>query len=164
MSITALYPGTFDPVTLGHLDVATRAARLFDRLVVGVYDAPPKNLLFNTEERVRLFREAASRLPNVEVLPYSGLTVDFARKIHAKVIIRGIRAFDDFLYEYEMALMNAKMAPEIETIILMTKLEYSYFSSTRVREIAPLGGDISDLVPPNVLAAVKAKLAERSRR
>ncbi|MER3397360.1 MAG: pantetheine-phosphate adenylyltransferase [Chloroflexota bacterium] len=164
MSITALYPGTFDPVTLGHLDVATRAARLFDRLVVGVYDAPPKNLLFNTEERVRLFREAASHLPNVEVLPYSGLTVDFARKIHAKVIIRGIRAFDDFLYEYEMALMNAKMAPEIETIILMTKLEYSYFSSTRVREIAPLGGDISDLVPPNVLAAVKAKLAERSRR
>ncbi len=164
MSITALYPGTFDPVTLGHLDVATRAARLFDRLVVGVYDAPPKNLLFSTEERVRLFREAASHLPNVEVLPYSGLTVDFARKIHAKVIIRGIRAFDDFLYEYEMALMNAKMAPEIETIILMTKLEYSYFSSTRVREIAPLGGDISDLVPPNVLAAVKAKLAERSRR
>jgi len=164
VSITALYPGTFDPVTLGHLDVATRAARLFDRLVVGVYDAPPKNLLFNTEERVRLFREAASHLPNVEVLPYSGLTVDFARKIHAKVIIRGIRAFDDFLYEYEMALMNAKMAPEIETIILMTKLEYSYFSSTRVREIAPLGGDISDLVPPNVLAAVKAKLAERSRR
>ncbi len=164
MSITALYPGTFDPVTLGHLDVATRAARLFDRLVVGVYDAPPKNLLFNTEERVRLFREAASHLPNVEVLPYSGLTVDFARKIQAKVIIRGIRAFDDFLYEYEMALMNAKMAPEIETIILMTKLEYSYFSSTRVREIAPLGGDISDLVPPNVLAAVKAKLAERSRR
>lgn len=164
MSITALYPGTFDPVTLGHLDVATRAARLFDRLVVGVYEAPPKNLLFSTEERVRLFREAASHLPNVEVLPYSGLTVDFARKIHAKVIIRGIRAFDDFLYEYEMALMNAKMAPEIETIILMTKLEYSYFSSTRVREIAPLGGDISDLVPPNVLAAVKAKLAERSRR
>ncbi len=164
MSITALYPGTFDPVTLGHLDVATRAARLFDRLVVGVYDAPPKNLFFTTEERVRLFREAAGHLPNVEVLPYSGLTVDFARKINAKVIIRGIRAFDDFLYEYEMALMNAKMAPEIETIILMTKLEYSYFSSTRVREIAPLGGDISDLVPPNVLAAVKAKLAERSRR
>ncbi len=164
MSITALYPGTFDPVTLGHLDVATRAARLFDRLVVGVYDAPPKNLLFDTEERVRLFREAAGHLPNVEVLPYSGLTVDFARKIGAKVIIRGIRAFDDFLYEYEMALMNAKMAPEIETIILMTRLEYSYFSSTRVREIAPLGGDISDLVPPNVLAAVKAKLAERSRR
>ncbi len=164
MSTTALYPGTFDPVTLGHLDVATRAARLFDRLVVGVYDAPPKNLMFSTEERVELFREAARHLPNVEVLPYSGLTVDFARQINARVIIRGIRAFDDFLYEYEMALMNAKMAPEIETIILMTKLEYSYFSSTRVREIAPLGGDISDLVPPNVLAAVKAKLAERSRR
>ncbi len=164
MSVTALYPGTFDPVTLGHLDVATRAARLFDRLIIGVYDAPPKNLLFSTEERVELFREAARHLPNVEVLPYSGLTVDFARKINAKVIIRGIRAFDDFLYEYEMALMNAKMAPEIETIILMTKLEYSYFSSTRVREIAPLGGDISELVPPNVLAAVKAKIAERSRR
>ncbi len=164
MSITALYPGTFDPVTLGHLDVATRAARLFDRLVVGVYDAPPKNVLFSTEERVELFREAARHLRNVEVLPYTGLTVDFARRIDAKVIIRGIRAFDDFLYEYEMALMNAKMAPEIETIILMTRLEYSYFSSSRVREIAPLGGDISELVPPNVLAAVKAKIAERSRR
>lgn len=164
MRVTALYPGTFDPVTLGHLDVATRAARLFDRVVVGVYDAPPKNLLFSTEERVRLFREAARHLPNVEVLAYRGLTVDFARQVDAQVIIRGIRAFDDFLYEYEMALMNAKLAPEVETIILMTKLEYSYFSSTRVREIAPLGGDISDLVPPNVLAAVKAKIAERSRR
>jgi pantetheine-phosphate adenylyltransferase len=155
---TALFPGSFDPVTNGHLDVARRAAALFDRLVIAVAESTPKNVLFTTDERVALFREAVRDYEHVEVLPYRGLTIEFARTVGASVLIRSMRAVTDFYDEFDQALMNRKMAPEIESVFLMSQLENLFISGTRIRELATLGRDVSDLVPAHVAAALQQKL------
>ncbi len=160
--IRALYAGTFDPMHNGHVDIAARASALFAELVIGIYESPPKTLMFDTEQRVELARQCLSHLPNVRIEPYSGLTVDFARRIGAAVMVRGLRAISDFEYEFQMALTNKKLAPEIEFISLMTSLEHAYLSSTIVKEIAMLGGDISGLVPAPVQAALRARCSKTS--
>jgi pantetheine-phosphate adenylyltransferase len=154
----ALYPGSFDPVTNGHLDIATRAAALFDELVIGVYKTPIKPLLFPIEERVELMRQAVAHLLNVRVQPYSELTVEFARKVNATAIVRGLRMSSDFEREFEMALMNKKLAPDIEVVCLMSSLQYQFLSSSLLKEVTQLGGCIDDLVPPHVAAALREKL------
>ena len=157
----AIYPGAFDPITNGHLDLDTRAAKLFQKLIVGVYNAPTKALLFTTEERVDLVRQSIADLPNVEVEPFSGLTVDFARKVGAQVIVRGLRIGADFEREFEMALMNKKLAPDCELTCLMTNLKYQFLSSSLLKEVASLGGYIDDLVPKPVATALKKKVLSR---
>lgn len=154
----AIYPGSFDPVTNGHLDIVHRAAALFDELIISVYDIPQKHLLFSTRDRVNLMRKAVADLPNVRVEPYSGLTVGFARRKKAKVIVRGLRMSSDFEREFEMALMNKKLEPGVELVCLMTSLEYQFLSSSLLKEACQLGGDISNLVPPHVAGALKEKL------
>lgn len=156
--VAALYPGRFDPVTNGHVDIAERATKLFDRLVVAVYDLPASSSLFSTEERVELFRQAVAHLEGVAVKPFSGLVVDFARQEGARVLVRGIRAVTDFVAELDMALMNKKMAPEIEAVYLMASLEHLFVSGHRIREVASLGFDVRDLVPPHVAEALRRKL------
>jgi pantetheine-phosphate adenylyltransferase len=151
----AIYPGRFDPVTNGHRGVARRASRLFDLVIVAAVDL--KNGLFTTEERVDMFREAVKDTPNIEVKSYTGLTVDFAKSEGATVIVRSMRAVTDFEAELDMALMNQKMAPGIESIYLMASLEHLFISGTRIREVSALGYDVSDLVPPHVWAALRAK-------
>lgn len=162
---TALFVGRFDPVTLGHLDIALRAADLFDGLIVGVEQtgnraAGGPGTLFDTDERVAMFTEAIKDRHNVTVMPYRGLTVEFARSHGATVLIRSMRGNTDFDYEFDMALMNRKMASEIESVYLLSKLEYLFVSGTRIREVAALGYDVSDLVPPNVAVALKKKLGQ----
>jgi pantetheine-phosphate adenylyltransferase len=157
----AIYPGTFDPITNGHLDIATRASKIFERLIIGVYDIPNKRLLFSTEERVELVRQAIAGLPNVEVKAFPDLTVDFARKVGAKVMVRGLRMSTDFEREFEMALMNKKLAPELELVCLMSKLEYQFLSSSLLKEAAGLGGNINDLVPKHVAEALKVKFRSK---
>ena len=152
----AFFAGRFDPVTNGHLDIAKRAAALFERLVVGVADS--KSTLFSTEERMDLFREAIRDKQNVTVMSYRGLTVDVARSQGATVLIRSMRGTTDFEQEFDMALMNRQMAPEIESVYLISRLEYLYISGTRIREVASLGYDVSELVPAHVAAALKRKL------
>lgn len=154
---TAIYPGTFDPVTLGHLDVIRRAARIFDRLVVAVAAHPRKQLWFNMEERMDLLRQSVRSIKGVEVVSFEGLLVDFARRMGVKVVIRGLRAFTDFEYEFQMALSNRKLASDIETLFLMTSETHSYFSSTAVREICELGGDTSGFVPLPVQRALRKR-------
>ena len=158
---TALYPGSFDPATNGHLDIACRAAAIFDRLIVGVYDAPPKAVMFSTEERVAMFARAMEGRPNVTVTAYSELTVDFAKKVGAKVLVRGLRALTDFELELQMALLNRKLAPEIETICFMTAQEYSFLSSSVIKEIAKLGGCVDHLVPPHIKEALEKASKDR---
>ena len=153
----AVYPGTFDPITNGHLDIATRAASLFEKLIIGVYDSPDKNLLFTTEERMELARQAIINLPNVEVESYTGLTVDFARKVGAQVIVRGLRMSADFEREFEMAMMNKKLSPELELICLMANLKYQFLSSSLLKEVASLDGNIDGIVPEHVAEALKKK-------
>jgi len=155
----AVYPGSFDPPTNGHLDVVRRASALFDELIVGVYDAPPKNVLFTTRERVELFKEALPNLPNIQVLPFKGLVVDFCREVQASAMVRGLRAGYDFEYEFEMALMNRKLAPDIEMVALMSSLEYQFVSSSRIKEVARLGGNITGLVPENVSSSLAVKIS-----
>ncbi len=157
-NILALYPGTFDPVTNGHTDVVRRAAALFDSLIVAVYDGPHKRVIFDIKERVEMMREAVSDAVNVKVMPFSGLTVEFARNTGAKAIVRGLRITSDFEYEGAMALMNRHLDSDIETICLFSSIENQYLSSSRVKEIATLGGDISTLVPPNVADPTISKL------
>jgi pantetheine-phosphate adenylyltransferase len=162
---TALFVGRFDPVTLGHLDIARRAADLFDGLIVGVEQTGNRagggpGTLFDTDERVAMFEEAIADRKNVTVMPYRGLTVEFARSHGATALIRSMRGNTDFDYEFDMALMNRKMAPEIESVYLLSKLEYLFVSGTRIREVAALGYDVSDLVPPNVAVALKKKLGQ----
>jgi len=157
----AMFPGRFDPVTNGHRDIARRAARLFDRVIVGVADLR-QNYLFSTEERVELLKEALADCANVEIMSYSGLTVDFALEQRATVMVRSMRAVTDFEAEFDMALMNKKMAPGIESVYLMASLEHLFISGTRIREVSALGYDVSDLVPPHVWAALKRKFAERN--
>lgn len=158
--VTAVFPGTFDPIHLGHVDIAKRATHLFDQVVVAVYDRPLKSLLFPPEVRMELARQAFVDYPNISVQGYSGLTVDFCRKIGAKVIVRGLRVFSDFEYEFRMALANHRLAPEIEVIALITAEEHTFLSGSTVREIASLGGDVSSMVPPHVEAALKKRFSE----
>ena len=155
----ALYPGSFDPLTYGHLDIAQRAAALFDEVVIAVYATPDKKrVLFTTEERMGLVEEAVKDLANVRVLSYSGLTVDAARDINAQVIIRGLRMVSDFEREFEMALMNKKLAPDIELVTLMSSLEHQFVSSSLLKEVVKLGGDPNSFVPPHVGEALIKKL------
>lgn len=155
---TAIYPGTFDPITLGHIDMVRRAAPLCDRLIVGVARNTPKNVWFSLAERMALVEDAFARLANVEVRSFEGLLVDFATSAGAAFLIRGVRAFSDFEYELQMALINRKLAPEVETLFLMPAEEYSYVSSSRVREIAALGGDVTRYITPKTHEAMQAKL------
>jgi pantetheine-phosphate adenylyltransferase len=159
--LTALYPGRFDPVTNGHVDIALRASSLFEHVVIAVYDLSPKSSLFTTEERVGMFREAVRHLKNVEVTSFTGLVVDFARTQKAKVMVRGIRAVTDFEAELDMALMNKKMAPEIEAVYLMASLEHLYISGTRIREVASLGYDVGELVPGHVIKMLDEKFGKK---
>ena len=160
---SAIYPGSFDPVHNGHVDVATRASRLFDRLVVAVYEAPPKQTLFSTEERVELFRDSITDLPNVEVLAFSGLVApDLARDVDSGFIVRGLRAGFDFETEFEMALMWRSLDPDIDVVCLMSALQYQFVYSSRIKEVAKLGGDVRNLVPEPVAAAMKAKFESSS--
>ena len=154
----ALYPGSFDPVTKGHVDVATRAAAMFDRLIIGVFDAPPKNLLFSTEERVDLMEKALVKVPNVTVQSYNCLTIEFAKQIKASSIVRGLRMGSDFEREFDMALMNRKLAPQIDTICLMSSAEFQFISSSLLKEAAQGGGDIRVFVPESSAVALMKKL------
>jgi len=158
--LTAVYPGRFDPVTNGHVDITQRAASMFSKVVVAIYDLKPEQALFSTEERVELFRKAVSHLQHVEVKSFTGLVVDFARKERASVLVRGIRAVTDFEAELDMALMNKKMAPEIESIYLMASLEHLYVSGHRIREVASLGYDVGELVPSHVISALEGKFGK----
>ncbi|MGB2583715.1 MAG: pantetheine-phosphate adenylyltransferase [Dehalococcoidia bacterium] len=153
----AIYPGSFDPVTNGHLDIANRAAALFDELIICVYDVPLKSLMFSTRERVDLMKKSVTHIPNVRVEPYTGLTVNFAQKVNARVLVRGLRMSSDFEREFEMALMNKKLAPDIELVCFMTSLEYQFISSSLLKEACQLGGDISNLVPKHVAVALAEK-------
>ncbi len=158
--VRALFPGTFDPIHYGHIDIATRAARLFDELVVAVYDRPLKSLLFSPEERIALVTQALKDVPKIRIVGYRGMTVEFCRQIDVQVIVRGLRVFSDFEYEFRMALANHRMAPDIESIAFITAEEHSFLSATTVREIASLNGDVSSMVPAFVEAALKNKLKD----
>lgn len=157
MSITAIYPGTFDPITSGHFDLIQRAARFYDRLVIAVADNRNKNSLFSLEERVALAKEVTADLSNVEVIGFSGLLVDFVKQIDGHVLLRGLRAVSDFEYEFQLASMNRKLAPEVETMFMTPAENYAFISSSLVREISALGGDVSEFVHPAVQTALKQK-------
>ncbi len=156
--VRALFPGTFDPIHYGHIDIAMRAARLFDEVIMAVYDRPLKTLLFDPDERMGLVRQAFQGNPKIKVTGYSGLTVEFARKVNAQVIVRGLRVFSDFEFEFRMALANQRLATDIETVALITAEQHTFLSSSTVREIAMLGGDVSSMVPPFVDQALRAKV------
>jgi pantetheine-phosphate adenylyltransferase len=156
--VRALFPGTFDPIHHGHIDIATRAARLFDEVVMAVFDKPLKSLTFSPEERMALVSEAFKDNPKIKVTGYSGLTVEFAREIKAHVIVRGLRVFSDFEFEFRMALANHRLASDIEIVALITAEEHTFLSSSTVKEIAMLNGDVSSMVPPHVEKALKSKV------
>ena len=158
----AIYPGTFDPIHNGHLNLITRAATLFDELIVAVYDhgTPLKSVLFSLEERINLIKESTTNLTNVSVAPFSGLIVDFAQEHDARIIVRGLRVFSDFEFEFRFALANYRLAPEIEIVNLITREEHTFLSGTTVREIASLHGDVSSMVPTNVCQALRAKFGD----
>ncbi len=156
--VRAMFPGTFDPIHYGHIDIATRAARLFDEVVMAVYDRPLKTLMFEPDERMALVIQAVQGNPKIKVMGYSGLTIDFARKMSAQVIVRGLRVFSDFEFEFRMALANQRLAPDVETVALITAEEHTFLSSSTVREIATLGGDVSSMIPPFVEKALRSKV------
>ena len=160
MAIRAIYPATFDPITLGHVDIATRAAAIFGELVVGVYDRPVKTLLFSAQERWEMTRDVLASLPNVRVERYKRLTVEFARQQGATVIVRGLRALSDFEWEFQLALTNRRLDTEVDTICLMAAQEYSFLSSSVVKEVAFAGGDVSDMVPARVLEPLYKRIRE----
>lgn len=154
---TAVYPGSFDPITNGHLDIIKRAAKLYDRIIVGVLTNSSKKPLFSVEERMEMIRTVTSDLDNVYVDSFSGLLVDFAKANKVSVIVKGLRTVDDFEYEFQMALLNKTLDPEIETMFMMTNSKYSYISSSMVKELAGFGGDLTDLVPAQIVNNIKEK-------
>ena len=160
MKRIAVYPGTFDPVTNGHLDIVHRAARQFDRLIIAILNNQDKEPMFDLEERIRLLEDSVKDLDNVEVDSFDGLLVDYARRIKASVILRGIRALSDFEYEMQMAMMNRRLEPDLEAVFLLPSEEYSFVSSRLVREVAALGGSVDDLVPPNIATALARRLGQ----
>ncbi len=153
----AIYAGSFDPITHGHLDIIKRASSIFDELIVGVYDRPEKRLLFSTEERIQMVQQAVANLKNVNVQSYAGLTVDFAKKVRAQVMVRGLRMSSDFEREFEMAMMNKKLAPDLELVCFMASLQYQFLSSSLLKEVAQLGGCLEEMVPKHVVAALRKK-------
>jgi pantetheine-phosphate adenylyltransferase len=155
----AIYPGSFDPVTLGHLDIIKRASSIFDKLIVGVYDRPEKRLLFSTDERVQMAQQCVAHLKNTKVMSYSGLTVDFAKAVGAQVLVRGLRMSSDFEHEFEMAMMNKKLAPGLELVCFMASLQYQFLSSSLLKEVAQLGGCLEQMVPDHVAKALKQKFS-----
>jgi pantetheine-phosphate adenylyltransferase len=158
MNVKALYPGTFDPPTNGHVDLIQRGAKLFGHVVVAVLNNPDKNPLFSVGERVEMLKESTSTLANVSVAAFDGLMVDFARQQGASAVLRGIRAISDYEYEFQMALMNRRLAPEIETVFLQPAGRYSFVSSRMLKEVFTFGGDVSGLVPPNVLRRLRGRI------
>ena len=160
MTTRAVFPATYDPIHLGHIDIALRAKKLFDELIVAVYDRPLKRLAFSLEERVALAEEAFADHPGIIVMPYSGLTVDFAREVNAQAIVRGLRVFSDFELEFRMALANKRLAPDLETVSLIASEQHMHLASSTIREIASLGGDVSSMVPPHVERALVAHFRE----
>ena len=159
--IRAIYPGSFDPVTLGHLDIIRRSASIADELIVGILNNKAKTPLFSVGERVRMLEEVTKDFPNVKIIPFEGLLVEFAKQMDAKVIVRGLRAITDFEYELQMSQTNQKIEPEIETLFLTTSLEFSFLSSTTVKEVASFGGDITQFVPEVIVKKIKEKIEER---
>ena len=157
----AVYPGSFDPVTLGHLDIIRRTSQMFDQVIIGVFNNKSKSPLFSVEERVNMLKEVTADLPNVEVQSFAGLLIDFVRQNDARVIVRGLRAITDFEYELQMAQTNRVIAPEVDTVFLTTNLKYSYLSSSIVKEIAEFDGDITEFLPPVVVKRVHDKLSAR---
>jgi pantetheine-phosphate adenylyltransferase len=160
MSVTALYPGSFDPPTNGHIDLILRGAKLFDHLIVSILNNPVKDPLFTVEERAEMLRESTAGMSNVSVATFNGLMVDFARQQGAKAVLRGIRAISDYEYEFQMALMNRRLAPEIETVFLQPAGRYSFVSSRMLKEVFAFGGDVSGLVPPNVLKRLQGRIGK----
>jgi pantetheine-phosphate adenylyltransferase len=160
MSVTALYPGTFDPPTNGHIDLIQRGAKLFDHLIVSILNNPGKDPLFTVEEREEMLLESISGMKNVSVATFDGLMVDFARQQGATAVLRGIRAISDYEYEFQMALMNRRLAPEIETVFLQPAGRYSFVSSRMLKEVFSFGGDVSGLLPPNVLKRLQGRIGK----
>ena len=158
----AVYPGSFDPATYGHLDVIRRAAVSFDKVIVGVLHNSSKSPLFSVQERVNILEKATRDVPNVEVKPFEGLSVNFARENHAQVIIRGLRAVTDFEFELQMAQTNRVLAPDVDTVFLTTSLEYAYVSSTIMKEVARFGGDLAKFAPPEIIQALHSKMQEQN--
>jgi pantetheine-phosphate adenylyltransferase len=154
---TALYPGSFDPITNGHIDIATRASRIFENLVVGIFASPEKQITFSIDERVDFAKRALAHLSNVEVKSYNGITVEFAREVKAQVMVRGLRAVGDFEWEFEMAMMNRMLSPNLELVCFMASQEYQFLSASLIKEVASLGGDIDSLVPKHVADALRNK-------
>ncbi len=154
----AIYPGSFDPITNGHLDIARRAAKLFDKVIIAIYRTPDKRLFFTTEERVNLARKAVAEMPTVEVVAFEGLVVEFARKVGADTMVRGLRMSADFEKEFEMAMMNKKLFPDLELVCFMASQEYQFLSSSLLKEVACLSGDIIGLVPKVVADALRKKV------
>ncbi len=151
----AIYPGSFDPVHNGHLDIANRASELFEKVIIAVYDSPPKNVLFPTEKRVNMIRDCINNLPNVEVTSFSNLATDFAKQMGAKFIVRGLRAGYDFEYESEMSLMWRNLSPEIDIVCMMSSLQYQFVYSSRIKEVVKLGGKVDSLVPERISTELK---------
>jgi pantetheine-phosphate adenylyltransferase len=158
--VRAVFPGTFDPIHYGHIDIALRAVRLFDELIVAVYDKPQKSLIFSPEERLKLVQNAFTKEDRISARMFSGLIVNFCREIDAQVIVRGLRVFSDFEHEFRMALANDRLAPELEVIALITSEEHSFLTGSTVKEIASLGGDVSSLVPNHVSKALDKRFRE----
>ena len=161
--LRAVYPGSFDPVTYGHYDIILRSCKIVDELIVGVLNNKAKMPLFSVEERVKMLKEVTKDLTNVEIVPFNGLLIDFAREREADVVIRGLRAITDFEYELQMSQTNHKLEPNVETMFLTTSIEYSYLSSTTVKEIAAFGGDITQFVPEAVGVRLREKMNEKRR-
>jgi pantetheine-phosphate adenylyltransferase len=153
----AIYPGSFDPITNGHIDIVTRASKLFDKIIIAIFESPDKPLTFSIEERVDLARRAVANLPNVEVKSYGGLTVAFAKQVNAKVMVRGLRMSADYEREFEMAMLNHKLNPGLELVCFMASQEYQFLSSSLMKEVASLGGNINSLVPKDVAEALRKK-------
>lgn len=154
----AIYPGSFDPITNGHLDIITRGSKLFDKLIVGVLVNIDKKGLFSIDERVELIKRVTAHLPNVEVISFNGLLVDLAKKYNSHIILKGLRAVSDFEYEFQMALMNSQLDSDIETLFMMTSAEYSYLSSSSVKQVAKFGGNISGLIPNEIMNDIVEKI------